>query len=109
ELGVAPESLLAVYAGNLGRKQGLEIILAAARCLDSDRLGRAVPVEIIVAGDGAVRAELAAQLATVPSASLRLLPLLEEAAYRDLLKAADVALITQSAGVGRVFFPSKLL
>jgi colanic acid biosynthesis glycosyl transferase WcaI len=106
--GIAPGALLAVYAGNLGRKQGLSILLdAAAQLARAEPAGR--PVAIVIAGDGAGRAELAARLAAAPLPGVRLLPLLDEADYRALLRAADLALVTQLAGTGQVCFPSKLL
>jgi len=107
--GIPPEGLLAVYAGNLGKKQGLEILAMAAERMAFRPDAAAASVKIIIAGDGAARADLALRLAAAPSPAVTLLPLLSEPDYRALLAAADVALITQTAGSGRFFFPSKLL
>ncbi|MEO6874946.1 MAG: WcaI family glycosyltransferase [Opitutaceae bacterium] len=108
QFDVPPDALLAVYAGNLGMKQGLEIIVLAAECLAAASPAGA-PVKIIIAGDGAARAGLEQRLAVAGDLGLTLLPLLADADYKKLLAAADVALITQAAGTGRFFFPSKLL
>jgi colanic acid biosynthesis glycosyl transferase WcaI len=64
-------------------------------------------VRIVICGDGAQRESLAAQIGG--ASNIRLLPLLPEAEYREMLADADVALITQQPASGRAFFPSKLL
>ena len=42
-------------------------------------------------------------------ANFTLLPLQDDAAYREMMADTDVCLITQQAGTGQYFFPSKLL
>jgi colanic acid biosynthesis glycosyl transferase WcaI len=106
--GVADGALLAVYAGNLGLKQSLEIVIEAAVLLRA-RPVPAAPVQLIIAGDGAARAGIEAFLRAHPGVAVRLLPLLDDGDYAALLAAADLALITQSGGSGQYFFPSKLL
>ena len=107
--GLADGTLLACYAGNLGRKQSLEIIVEAAALLQALPPADAAKVRVIIAGDGAARPDLEDCLRAHPGAGVQLLPLLNERDYARLLTAADVALITQAAGSGRFFFPSKLL
>lgn len=107
--GVGNDVLLACYAGNLGRKQSLEILVAAARRLPAAGADQTKNVSVIIAGDGAGRGDLERALASDPAAPVQLLPLLSDADYERLLVAADVALITQAAGTGQFFFPSKLL
>ncbi len=108
--GLPARSLLAVYAGNLGRKQGIEILLDAARELAGGSAEPAEPpVLIVIAGAGAEREALARRVASLALPSLRLLPLLSDGDYAALLGAADLGLITQAPGTGRFFFPSKLL
>lgn len=107
--GLAEGTLLAFYAGNLGRKQNLEVIVEAAALLQALPPADAAKVRVIIAGDGAARPDLEKRLRVHPGAGIQLLPLLSERDYARLLTAADVALITQAAGSGRFFFPSKLL
>ena len=110
--GVASEALLAVYAGNIGKKQGLEILIEAAKVLSGQKGGEfeaRSEVVIMIIGDGAERAALAAAVARVDIMNVKLLPLLSEDDYRLAVAATDVALITQAAGTGQYFFPSKLL
>jgi len=106
---VADDALLAIYAGNLGRKQRLEILVDAAALLAARTPAGVNPVQLIIAGDGAARPELERRLRAQPGVDVQLLPLLSDERHAALLRAADVALITQAAGTGRFFFPSKLL
>jgi colanic acid biosynthesis glycosyl transferase WcaI len=107
--GIADGTLLAIYAGNLGRKQSLEILIEAASLLMAWPPAVATKVKLIIAGDGAARPDLEQCLRSHPGVDVELLPLLSDANYAALLSAADVALITQAAGTGQFFFPSKLL
>ena len=109
--GISGDALLAVYSGNIGNKQGLEILIEAARALGAELAAdpMARPVEILMVGDGAAKPALAAELERSGVTGLKLLPLFEPDDYRAALAAMDVGLITQAAGTGQYFFPSKLL
>ena len=106
--GITEPAVLAVYSGNLGRKQHLEILIEAAAQLPAAPAG-APTVRLIIAGDGAARADLEESLRRHSGAKVELLPVLSDSRYAALLGAADVALITQAAGTGKYFLPSKLL
>ena len=106
--GVGEHDFVAFYSGNLGRKQGLEVLIETAALL-AERPASVRPITLFVAGDGAARAELAAAVAARGLRNLLLRPLLDDADYRAMLATADLCLITQAAGTGQFFFPSKLL
>jgi colanic acid biosynthesis glycosyl transferase WcaI len=109
--GIEPSHFLAVYSGNLGRKQGIEILLEAARLLAASAAHdpAAARVRILIVGAGAAREELEEKIARLALPNLRLLPLLDDGDYAAMLDEADAGLITQAAGTGGFFFPSKLL
>lgn len=94
---------LAVYAGNLGVKQGLEVLLQTADLL------RHKPIRFLICGDGAQREALAVRAREMELPNFTILPLQEGRDYRALLVDADLCFITQQAGAGNSFFPSKLL
>lgn len=100
-LGFATEDFVAVYSGNIGVKQGLQVLVRAARLVRDRR------VRIVICGDGAQRYLIEQEAAGLEN--VRLLSLLSEQEYREMLADCDVAIITQLAGSGRAFFPSKLL
>ena len=101
--GFRLDEFLAIYAGNLGVKQGLEILLETAALL------RDKPIRFLICGDGAQREALARRAAEMQLPNFSMLPLQAGRDYRALLVDADVCFITQQAGAGNSFFPSKLL
>jgi colanic acid biosynthesis glycosyl transferase WcaI len=118
---ISEDTFLAVYSGNLGVKQGLDVLVHAAALLkapaatgaaldDSVNASAAdLAIKIVIAGDGARRAHLAKLIAQLKLENVLLLPLLPDLAYREMLADADCTVITQQAGTGSFFFPSKLL
>lgn len=102
--GFRPDEFLAIYAGNLGVKQGLDILLDAA-----DLLRDQPQIRIALCGDGAERANLEAAVAARRLTNVSMLPLKSGREYQELLVDADISLITQQSGSGNAFFPSKLL
>ena len=101
--GFTSEEFLAIYAGNLGVKQGLDVLLETAPLLRDPRL------RILICGDGVQRDSLAQRVRQLQLSNVSMLPLQVGRDYRALLVDADVCLITQQAGAGNAFFPSKLL
>lgn len=99
--GFAADDFLAVYSGNLGVKQGLDILLETAPLLRDSR------IRLVICGDGAQREALAARAQEMKLTNLRLLPFEDD--YRALLVDAEICFITQQVGSGNSFFPSKLL
>jgi colanic acid biosynthesis glycosyl transferase WcaI len=99
----APDEFLAVYAGNLGVKQGLEVLLDAGSLLCNPR------IKIVICGDGAQRESLEQRVEELKLPNVRMLPLQAGRDYRCLLVDADICLITQRLEAGNSFFPSKLL
>lgn len=119
--GIGANAFIAMYSGNLGVKQGLEVLVEAARLLKEwqdaclcgiageYRFGGPREVRIVVAGDGARRVHLAGLIDRYGLDNVLLLPLQLEGAYREMLADADCSVITQQEGTGSFFFPSKLL
>lgn len=113
--GVGRDAFVAVYSGNLGVKQDLDILVDVAKKLAEKIEGGGIswrrlrPIIIVIAGDGARRASLAESIKKASLKNIRLLPLQSHDEYREMLVDADCILITQQAGSGSFFFPSKLL
>jgi colanic acid biosynthesis glycosyl transferase WcaI len=100
-LQIPLEAVVALYSGNMGAKQGLDIMAEAARRLaDHERL------HFIFCGDGAGRAGLEAACAGLPR--VRFLPLQPADMFASLLAAADIHLLPQRAGAADLVMPSKL-
>jgi colanic acid biosynthesis glycosyl transferase WcaI len=101
--GFASDEFLGIYSGNLGVKQGLGILLDAASLVKNPK------VRIVVCGDGADRVKLEERVRAEKLTNVSLLPLQPKEHYAEMLADADASLITQQAGTGGFFFPSKLL
>ena len=93
---------LVTHSGNLGVKQGLDVILDAAERSREDQ-----SLEYLIVGDGAARQRIASRVAEGRLENVRLLPLLDAEDFRGLLAASDVCLVTQKKTVSDIVFPSK--
>ena len=98
------DRFLVIHAGNMGVKQGLEVVLGAAqRSSGPDR------ISYLLVGDGAARASLAARAAAIGLPNLRFLPAQPKEMFNDMMAAADICLITQQRVVADIVFPSKTM
>ncbi|MFF9409099.1 glycosyltransferase [Streptomyces anandii] len=97
-LGWAEDRQVVLHSGNMGLKQGLEVLVETAR-LDPH-------LDVVLMGDGNQRAALEELARDVPN--LRFLPPADEADFPDVLAAADVLAVTQRASVLDMSVPSKL-
>jgi colanic acid biosynthesis glycosyl transferase WcaI len=102
-LGLGNE-LLVVHAGNMGVKQGLEVILAAAQRSREDR-----GIKYLLVGDGSVREQLEQRAKSLQLDNIRFVPLLPDEQFLDLLAASDISLVTQQKTVADIVFPSKVI
>ncbi len=101
ELGISKNSIVALYSGNMGEKQGLETVVEAARLLlNQDH------ITFVMSGQGASYARLRAQAANVNN--IRWIPLQPLDRLGELLCMADIHLLPQRADVADLVMPSKL-
>lgn len=101
ELGIAPEAIVALYSGTMGRKQGLEVLAQAA-----SRLQSAPGLVFVFCGSGAGREGLETQCEGLPN--VRFLDLQPFERLGALLGMADIHLLPQQAGAADLVMPSKL-
>lgn len=102
ELGLDAE-VMVLYAGNMGEKQGLELILAAAALTRHDP-----GIRYILAGEGAARLRLMARAQQLALDTVRFLPLQLRERFPLLLAAADIHLVVQKDQASDLVMPSKL-
>ena len=100
ELGLQGKTVV-LYSGNMGNKQGLEMLGPLAQALQDD-----ASVHFLFCGDGAFRPQLEAMVAAMSNVSL--LPLQPLDALNDLLNCADIHLLPQRADAADLVMPSKL-
>lgn len=114
ELGIAADAVVALYSGNMGGKQGLEILAEAARyCRRNvepagEKLApRPAPdIVFVFCGNGAGRDELMARCAGLTN--VRFIDLQPVERLSELLGMADIHLLPQRADAADLVMPSKL-
>jgi colanic acid biosynthesis glycosyl transferase WcaI len=102
ELGIDDDKCVALYSGSMGEKQGLEILLAAARSLQAESR-----LLFVLCGAGGARERLMRTGKELNN--VRWLPLQPAEKLNELLNLADVHLLPQRAEVADLVMPSKLL
>lgn len=92
---------VALYSGNIGGKQGIEIVVEAARRLE----GRA-DLTFVICGQGPNRAKIQAEARGLSNIQFHDLQPMER--LNDLLGLATIHLLPQLAGAADLVLPSKL-
>jgi len=110
-LGLLPipgfeDKLIVLYSGNMGAKQGLELLAPLAAAFSPTGPFTNEQVHFLFCGDGAFRPQLQALVAHLPNVTM--LPLQPLDRLNDLLNAADIHLLPQRAGAADLVMPSKL-
>lgn len=102
---------LIAYSGNVGMKQGLEVVVDAAALArtESTNAGNSSRALWAICGEGAAKPALEEKSRAKGIDEVRLYSLQPDNLYHALLGEADICLITQQRGTGQFFFPSKLL
>ncbi|OZI30522.1 colanic acid biosynthesis glycosyltransferase WcaI [Bordetella genomosp. 10] len=100
-LGIPDDAIVAMYSGNMGRKQGLEILAQVGRVLR-----REPRVHFVFGGAGPQLEVLRQACADLPR--VHFLPLQPAERLPALLACADVHLLPQRAGAADLVMPSKL-
>lgn len=101
EMGIAPDRVVLLYSGNMGVKQGLEILPQLASMLRGNK-----KLHFIFCGAGSYRAQLEKGVAGFENVSF--LPLQPVERLNELLNAADIHLLPQRADAADLVMPSKL-
>jgi len=101
ELGVDGRFVL-VYSGGLTHNSNLEPVLGAADLLRDE------PFEFVIVGEGVRKADLMARAADLRLGHVRFLPFQPIERYPDVLRAADMNLVTLCSQAALVSVPSKI-
>ncbi|WP_346957735.1 glycosyltransferase family 4 protein [uncultured Arthrobacter sp.] len=101
-LGWKTDGIIVLHAGNMGKKQGLENVIAAARVAEKT----SSRVQFVLMGDGNQRDDL--EMAARGLRNISFVDPLPDAEFQIALTAADVLLVNELAGVKDMSVPSKL-
>lgn len=102
QLALPDDKKIILYSGNIGEKQGLENVIAAARTL------REQPWLFVIVGQGGGKARLEKQVQENGLDNVKFYPLQPYDALPALLKMADCHLVIQKRGAADAVLPSKL-
>lgn len=100
-VGTGNEDVLVLYAGNMGEKQGLDIVIDAARALVGEP-----GIRFVMAGTGAAKDRL--MQASEGYRNVQWLPLQPTERLNEMLNAADIHVLPQRADAADLVMPSKL-
>jgi colanic acid biosynthesis glycosyl transferase WcaI len=103
EFGAGPDDVLVLYAGNMGEKQGLDLILDAA-----DELKDRGHIKFAMVGTGATRQRLENAAVRRGLANVRFFPAQPLERLPLTLSAGDVHLVVQRREAADLVMPSKL-
>jgi len=101
EWGVDEETVVVLYSGNMGEKQGLEIIIEVARLLSRDP-----NLLFVLCGTGAAKERLTDMARGMKN--VRFIPLQPLDRFNKLLNTADIHLLPQRDDAVDIVMPSKL-
>ncbi len=103
QFGIPSDARVVLHAGNIGHKQGLELILdAAAHFADQAN------IYFLIVGEGARKAALQKRAATMGLQNVIFADLQPRDELRNLLACADIHVVLQKSGGGDAVFPSRL-
>jgi colanic acid biosynthesis glycosyl transferase WcaI len=103
EFGAGPEDVLVLYAGSMGEKQGLELVLDAA-----DRLRERAEIKFALVGAGATQGLLERAARERRLKNVHFFPLQPPERLPLMLAAGDIHLVVQKRGAADLVMPSKL-
>lgn len=101
-LGWRPDEIIVLHAGNMGKKQGLENVLSAARIAESSNSN----IRFVLMGDGNQRSLLESAAQGLNCVSF--IDSLPDEEFQVALTAADILLVNELPGVKDMSVPSKL-
>ena len=97
------ERFVVLYSGNMGVKQGLGMLLDAARSLRDEP-----KIIFLIVGDGGEKDALVERTKNEELQNVLFMAPVPKEALARLLATADVSVITQKAGIDDLVLPSKL-
>ncbi|RKZ93471.1 MAG: colanic acid biosynthesis glycosyltransferase WcaI [Candidatus Parabeggiatoa sp. nov. 1] len=101
QFGLSTEHFVGLYSGNMGVKQGLDLIINAAKQLKDNKR-----IVFVLCGDGAMLENLINEAKGLDN--IKFIPLQPYKQLNELLNMADVHLLPQREDVADLVMPSKL-
>lgn len=103
EFGFEPDDKVVLYSGAMGEKQGLEMIIHAARALKKER-----NLKFLLCGSGPYSRKLISMTNELGLSNVEFLPLQPMDKFNRILNMADLHLVIQKSLASDLVMPSKL-
>lgn len=103
EWGFSPKDRIVLYAGNIGNKQGLEVVLEAATHFSLEQ-----NIKFVLVGAGAYVDTLKSNAAALNLSNVYFMPFQPWERVPEMLTLADIHLVVQKRGAADAVLPSKL-
>jgi len=104
ELGLDEDIFYVVYAGNLGKAQGVEILIDAASQMKSDK-----SIKFLIFGNGVEEDALKKKIGALGIDNIKIYPLQPASRVSEVYSLGDVCIVTCKKGYGQNAFPSKVV
>jgi len=102
-LGIDERASIILYSGNLGEKQGLEVLISVAKILE-----KRDDIIIVICGEGAAKKSLFNLLVEHKLFNVVFIPVQKYDNLPKLLSIADIHLVIQKKAASDIVMPSKL-
>lgn len=100
---IPEEDYVILYSGNMGKKQGLPLMMELAKNMKDQK-----NVHFCLVGDGAVKQELMAYVSVHGLDRVHFYPLVPKELLGQMLQSANLHLVLQLKGAADLVMPSKL-
>ena len=101
ELGLSQSDFVVLYSGQIGPKQALHFVFAAAEKLQAIK-----ELHVVIAGDGSLKAQFVERYGNMPN--IHFLPLQPEDRLCELLNLANLHILPQDGAAADLVLPSKV-
>jgi len=93
-----------IFAGNIGRFQGLDILVDAF--LELNNLEN---IELVFLGEGKMKSKLKEKVAKAGAKNIRFIPHQPVEVANKIIKTADLGIVSLSPGIYRYAYPTKII
>jgi colanic acid biosynthesis glycosyl transferase WcaI len=101
--GYSQQDIIFLYSGAIGEKQGLDIILSAAKELQNHK-----EIKFIICGSGPYKEQLMLTAAKQQLFNIKFFPVQDKELFNEFLNMADYHLVLQKGNASDLVMPSKL-
>tara|TARA_B100000674_G_scaffold92251_1_gene64861 strand:+ start:10124 stop:11335 length:1212 start_codon:yes stop_codon:yes gene_type:complete len=104
KLGIDANKKIVLYSGNMGEKQGLEVVIHVAKQMETNE-----NIQFVLIGEGAAKENLKILKNSINAENVKFLPLQPYKILPKILASCDCHLVIQKSAASDLVLPSKLV